>query len=153
QTMSKMSVPRIILHIALALFGFFWMYPLLWMLFSSLKTESEFLNGGLQFFPAVPQWESFSRAWVVADFDTFFKNSVILSVSTVAIVVVVCSLMGYAIARVDFPGRKALMAVYVGTMFVPKGYTIIPVYLLIKWLGLLNTMPGVILVESAGQHV
>lgn len=151
--MKKLTVTRTILHTLLVLFGLIWMYPLLWMLFSSLKTDSEFLNGGLQLLPEIPQWQNYSRAWVVANFETYFLNSVILSVSTVALVVIICSLMGYAVARVDFPGRKVIMTIYVATMFVPKGYTIIPVYLLIKWLGLLNTMPGVILVESSGQHV
>ncbi len=142
-----------LLSLLLVLIGAIWVYPLVWMFFSSLKKESEFLTGGLKLLPAEPQWDNFVRAWDKANFSIYFINSVTYTVSAVIIVVILCSLFGYAMARVDFPGRKTILVVYVATMFIPKGYTIIPIYLLIKWLGLLNTRMGVILVESSAAHV
>ncbi|WP_127584720.1 carbohydrate ABC transporter permease [Paenibacillus koleovorans] len=149
--MNKLLV--LIIHVLLALVALIWIYPLIWMMFSSLKTDSEFLTGGLQLLPDIPQWANYKRAWEVAHFNVYFMNSVTLSVSVVVVVVIVSSLMGYSLGRVQFPGRKFLMGLFVFTLFVPKGYTILPVYLFIKWIGLLNTMAGLILVESSGTHI
>ncbi|WP_135553609.1 carbohydrate ABC transporter permease [Paenibacillus cymbidii] len=141
------------IHALLALIALIWIYPLIWMVFSSLKTDSEFLTGGLKLMADIPQWGNYKRAWVVGHFNVYFLNSITLSVSVVVVVVIVSSLMGYSLGRVEFPGRKILMGLFVFTLFVPKGYTILPVYLFIKWIGLLNTMAGLILVESSGAHV
>src|SRR5690625_2037540 len=149
----RQKILRVILHLVLIVIGLIWIYPFVWMIFSSLKTDAEILTGGLQLLPENFLWENYERAWIVANFNQYFKNSVILTVSTVAIVVVVSSLMGYALGRIDFPGKRFIMLLYVATLFIPKGYTIIPIYLLVKWFGLLNTMPGVILAESSGAHV
>ncbi|MFD0960592.1 carbohydrate ABC transporter permease [Paenibacillus chungangensis] len=151
--MNGKAALKLATHLLLAIIGLIWIYPFIWMLSSSLKTQSEFVSGGLKLLPEIPQWHNYERAWQVAHFDLYFMNTVIFTVSVVIIVVIVSSLMGYSLGRVDFPGRKLLMGLFVVTMFIPKGYTIIPVYLLIKWIGLLNTMPGLILVESSGSHV
>jgi raffinose/stachyose/melibiose transport system permease protein len=71
----------------------------------------------------------------------------------VAIVVVISALTGYALARVEFPGKRPLIVLYAATLFIPKGYTIIPVYQLIRELGLLNTIPGLILAETGAAPV
>lgn len=141
------------IHFSLLLLAFIWVYPLIWMVFSSLKTDSEFVSGGLALFPKIPQWANYGRAWEVAHFSTYFVNSVILTCSAVIVVVIISSLMGYSLGRVTFPGRKIIMGLFVFTLFVPKGYTILPIYVLIKWLGLLDSRAGLILVESSGSHV
>ena len=142
-----------ILHLILITVGAIWIYPFIWMVFSSLKTNLEYINSGITLLPEVPQWENYIRAWKVGNFSTYFMNSVIVTCSTVVIVIVLCALTGYALGRVTFPGRRVLIAAITATMFIPKGYTIIPIYQIVKNLGLLNTMPGVILAESSGAHV
>lgn len=143
----------VVLHTCLILIGIAWLYPFVWMVFSSLKTNTEFIGSGLKLLPEKFQWENYARAWEVANFSIYFRNSVIVTVSTVLIVVMLCALTGYALGRVNFPGKKLFILAITATMFIPKGYTIIPVYLIIKHLGLLNTLPGVILAESSGAHV
>lgn len=144
---------RILLHVVLIAIAIVWLYPFVWMVFSSLKTNVEFIGSGLKLIPDSFQWENYSRAWEVANFSIYFKNSVIITVSTVLIVVVLCALTGYALGRVNFPGKRLFIVAITATMFIPKGYTIIPIYLIIKSMGLLNTLPGVILAESSGAHV
>lgn len=141
------------LHILLIVLGFIWIYPFIWMVFSSLKTNQEYILSGLKLLPESVQWMNYVRAWKVGHFSDYFVNSVIVTVSTVIIVTLLCMWTGYALGRVSFPGRRLLVLVFSATMFIPKGYTIIPVYLIVKRLGLLNTMPGVILAESSGAHV
>ncbi|MFD0678550.1 MULTISPECIES: carbohydrate ABC transporter permease [unclassified Paenibacillus] len=142
-----------LLHVALLSIGLVWIYPFIWMIFSSFKDNVEYISSGLSLLPKHFLWENYARAWEVANFSSYFKNSIILTFFAVIIVVVLCALTGYALGRVDFPGKKLFIVAITATMFIPKGYTIIPVYQVVKSLGLLNTMPGVILAESSGAHV
>ncbi|HZG83413.1 carbohydrate ABC transporter permease [Paenibacillus sp.] len=149
----KRNVGKYALHAVLLMIGAMWVYPFVWMIFSSLKTNTEYVSSGIALLPEQFRWENYVRAWEVANFSTYFQNSVIVTVSAVVIVVVLCALTGYALGRVNFPGKKLFIVAVTATMFIPKGYTIIPVYQIIKELGLLNTLPGVILAESSGAHV
>ncbi|MEK3724649.1 carbohydrate ABC transporter permease [Paenibacillus sp. FSL H8-0034] len=147
------SLTGLLLHLVLVVCGIVWVYPFVWMILSSLKTNTEYINAGFRLLPEVPQWENYARAWNVGHFSTYFANSVIITCSTVVIVIVLCALTGYALGRVNFPGRKLFVLAITATMFIPKGYTIIPIFQIIKSLGLLNTLPGIILAESSGAHV
>lgn len=141
------------LQVALACSALVWIFPFLWMVSSSFKTDRDFLAGGLSLIPESWRPENYARAWETANFSQYFQNSVIVTVCTVAVVVAVSAMTGYALARVSFPGKRPLIVVYAATLFIPKGYTIIPVYQLIRELGLLNTLPGLILAEAGGAPV
>ncbi|WP_257349013.1 carbohydrate ABC transporter permease [Pseudalkalibacillus decolorationis] len=145
--------PRLFLHIALLIGGIIWIYPFIWMISASLKKNFELFNSGLSIIPKEAQWGNYVRAWEEANFSGYFFNTLIITVFTVLIVLILCALTGYALARVDFPGRKVFIFLITATMFIPKGYTIIPIYMIIKNLGLLNTLGGVILAESSSAHV
>jgi len=140
-------------QVVLAGVALIWIYPFIWMVSSSFKTNREFLSRGLELLPEQLRTENYVRAWEVANFSQYFQNSVIVTVSTVVIVVVISALTGYALARVQFPGKRPLIVLYAATLFIPKGYTIIPVYQLIRELGLLNTLPGLILAEAGAAPV
>ncbi len=140
-------------QVVLAAVALIWIYPFIWMVSSSFKTNREFLSRGLELLPEQFRTENYVRAWEVANFSQYFQNSVIVTVSTVVIVVVISALTGYALARVQFPGKRPLIVLYAATLFIPKGYTIIPVYQLIRELGLLNTLPGLILAEAGAAPV
>lgn len=144
---------RIAIHFFLAVIGLIWIYPFIWMIFSSLKTNRELLVSGTTLLPEVFQWENYSRAWYNANFSGYFLNTVILTVSTVLIVVVLCALTGYALGRVKFPGRNIVVMGVAAIMFIPKGYTIIPLFKLINQFGLSDSLLGVIVAESSGAHV
>jgi multiple sugar transport system permease protein len=141
------------LQAVLAVVALIWIFPFIWMVSSSFKTNREFLSAGLNLIPQQFRTENYVRAWEVANFSQYFQNSVIVTVTTVLIVVVISALTGYALARVDFPGKRPLIVLYAATLFIPKGYTIIPVYQLIRELGLLNTLPGLILAEAGAAPV
>ncbi len=129
-----------------------WIYPFLWMLSAALKTNGE-VAAGAGLIPASPQWTNFARAWIQAHIGQYFLNTTIITVSTVAIVVVTTAMMGYALGRYDFPGRKIVLALYAATIFIPEGYTVIPVFDLINRLHLNDTLLGIILAEAGGAHV
>lgn len=144
---------RVFIHIFLIGIGIIWVYPFIWMILSSFKTNNEFLISSVNPIPAEFQWDNYVRAWNNANFSGYFLNTVILTISTVAIVIALCALTGYALGRVKFPGRNVVLAIITAIMFIPKGYTIIPLFKLINQFGLSNTLVGVIIAESSGAHV
>jgi multiple sugar transport system permease protein len=144
---------RIGIHTVLIAIGIIWIYPFFWMITSSFKSNTEFLVSGANPLPKEWMWENYVRAWNNANFSGYFMNTVIITVATVIITVVLCALTGYALGRVNFPGRKGIMVAIAVIMFIPKGYTIIPLAKLISLLGLSDSLLGVIVAESSGAHV
>jgi len=140
---------RTIFHVALAVFGFLYMYPFLWMLSGSLKTQQEFLGSGMNLLPKQAMWQNYLEAWQTAKFSIYFRNTALITIMTTAIVVVLTSMAGYALARSSFPGKKLIVGSILVTMFLPRGYTIVPIFELVKNLHLLNTLWAVILVNAA----
>jgi raffinose/stachyose/melibiose transport system permease protein len=136
----------------LALVGIIWIYPFMWMVSAALKTNPEVASGA-GMIPTTPQWSNFARAWTTAHIGQYFGNTTIITCCTVAIVVATTAMMGYAIGRYDFPGRRIIIALYAATIFIPEGYTIIPIFDLINRLQLNNSLVGIILAEAGGAHV
>ncbi|MFI9844797.1 carbohydrate ABC transporter permease [Nonomuraea sp. NPDC051941] len=138
---------------ALAIGCLLWIYPFLWMVSASLKTSAEVFTQGLGLLPDNPAWENYERAWSSAQFGKYLLNTVIVTVSTVVVVLVRCAMAGYVLARHDFRGRRIVMGVLVATLFVPAGYTIIPLVELSQQLGLLNSLTGMIVAMSGAANV
>ncbi|SFQ40769.1 carbohydrate ABC transporter permease [Salibacterium halotolerans] len=142
---------KYIIHALLLVCGFIWIYPFIWMVLASVKSNNEFIMSNNPL-PESLNWDNYTRAWIDASFSGYFMNTVIMTVATVAIVVILSALTGYALGRVNFPGRKAVIIAVVGVMFIPKGYTIIPLYQLVEQLGMTNSLAGVIVAEASGAH-
>ncbi|TDD16579.1 carbohydrate ABC transporter permease [Nonomuraea diastatica] len=123
------------------------------MVSASFKTSAEVFTKGLDLLPDAPEWANYERAWVEAEFGKYLLNTVIVTVCTVVVVVVRCAMTGYVLARHEFRGRKIIMGVLVATLFVPAGYTIIPLVDLSQKLGLLNSLTGIILAMSGAANV
>jgi raffinose/stachyose/melibiose transport system permease protein len=140
---------------ALVLIGLvaIWIYPFLWMVSAALKNPLEVFQSGMNLIPETPIWENFRRAWVDARFSQYLLNTVIVTFATVLLVLIRCSMTGYVLARYSFYGRKVILGILVATLFVPAGYTIIPVVDLATKLGMLNSLWGMIIAMSGGAHV
>ena len=94
------------------IFSFFWIYPLLWVLSASLKTDFE-IWGGLGLIPDKLIWENFERAWFGANMGKYFFNTLIITVVSVIIVVITTGMFGYVIGRYSFPGKKILIGILI----------------------------------------
>ena len=123
-------------------------YPVLWMVLQSFKTKFE-LYSNVWGLPQQLFLDNYVQAWRIARMGTYILNSLIVSVSTVAIVLVVASLAGYAFARLRFRGRELLFYTFVFTLIVPVQVTIIPLYAVVSGLGLSNTYLALILPYAA----
>ncbi|MGH3655265.1 MAG: carbohydrate ABC transporter permease [Micromonosporaceae bacterium] len=137
----------------LAVICLVWIYPLLWIASASFKSPLEVFTGGLGLLPDEWHPENYVRAWRDANFSQYMLNSVLVTLGTVIITVARCALAGYAIARRDFIGRRAVIVVLVATLFAPTGLTIIPVVELSDMLGLLDSRTGMVLALAGGGHV
>ena len=144
---------EIVSTIILTPFALIWVYPFLWMVSAALKTNDEIFRAGTNIFPKALVFENFERAWVQANISQYFINTVTIAVGSVLLVLVTTSMMGYVLGRYRFPGRRLVVGIFVATVFLPKGYTIIPVFDLIHSLGLNGTLTGVILAQSGGAHI
>lgn len=131
----------------------FWIYPFAWVVAASLKDPLEVFSSGLDLIPKSFRWDNYQRAWVDAKFGTYLVNTVVVTLATVVVVVVRCAMTGYVIARYRFVGRKLVVALLVGTLFVPVGFTIIPVVEVTNRLGLLNSLAGMVIALSGGGQV
>ncbi|WP_435126744.1 carbohydrate ABC transporter permease [Actinacidiphila sp. bgisy144] len=147
------GLARILPHVVLLLCALAWLYPLLWGLSGSLKSNAGFLDSGLGLIPHEYRWHNFVDAWNGASIGTYFVNTVLITLLTVAFTLLFSSAAGYVLARTDFPGRRALLAVIAVTFFLPRGYTIIPIYDLVNHLGLLDSIWSVVLVQVANGMV
>ncbi|WP_327640065.1 carbohydrate ABC transporter permease [Kribbella sp. NBC_00482] len=130
-----------------------WIFPFLWMLSASLKDNMEMFAGGLKLWPSTFVWDNYSRAWNDAHFGRYLINTVVTTVVTVVIVTIRCATAGYVLARYRFRGSKLFLGVLVATLFVPTGYTIIPVVKISMQLHLIDSLGGLILALSGGAYV
>jgi multiple sugar transport system permease protein len=110
-------------------------FPFYWLVVTSLETPSEALRFPPVLVPHVLRFANYSDAFNSAPFGRFFINSAVVTVLTVACNLVLCSLAGYAFARFRFLGRAALFVVILATLMVPFQVTMIPQFLITKWLG------------------
>ena len=110
-------------------------FPFVWLIVTSLETSGEALHFPPILTPHVLRFANYGDALKAAPFGRFFVNSTIVAVTTVLANLVLCSLAGYAFARLRFLGRGALFAVIMATLMVPFQVTMIPQFIITKWLG------------------
>ena len=151
--MKSKHIREIIISVALLPIALIWVYPFLWMVSASLKSNDDIFRAGMNLIPSEIMWENYARAWVEANISQYFFNTVFIAVGSVLTVVITTGMMGYALGRYGFPGKRIVIAIFVATVFLPKGYTIIPIFELISDLGLDSTLAGVILAQSGGTNV
>lgn len=144
---------EIVTTIILTPIALVWVYPFLWMVSASLKTNSEIFASGTNLIPSEFAFENYQRAWEQARISQYFMNTVVIAAASVILVAATTSMMGYVLGRYRFPGRRLVIGIFVATVFLPRGYTIIPIFELISNLGLDGTLTGVILAQSGGAHV
>lgn len=137
--------PRAITYTVLTVGLALWLIPFLWMVLGSVKTQGEILRRPPTWFPENPTGENFAQWFGPLDFGHFFANSLIVAVVTVLGNIVFCSMVGYALAKMEFPGKKALFVLVMVMLMVPGVVTFVPLFVMVSSLGLVNTYPALIL--------
>ena len=124
--------------------------PFLWMLLGSFKPQAEFLRIPPTFLPRAPTTDNYERLFDQLDFPRFFFNSSVVALAVTVGNLVFCPMLGYALAKLQWRGKRAVMGLVLATLMVPAGITLIPLFVLMSKLGLVNTYPGLILPFLAG---
>ena len=123
-------------------------YPLFNMIISSLKPTREILQHPFSL-PANPDFSSYKRVWIDMGFSTFFINSIIVTVSSMALVLLFGSMASYAISRYVFKGNTLLYMIFLSGIMLPLKAAIIPLFMIIRKLGLMDNFLSVILIFTA----
>jgi multiple sugar transport system permease protein len=124
--------------------------PFLWMVLGSLKTQAELLRLPPTWWPEAPTLANYERLFDRLNFPRFFFNSTVVAVAITAGNLIFCSMIGYALAKLKFVGREKLFLLVMATLMVPQGVIIVPLFILMTNLGLVNTHAGLILPFAAG---
>jgi multiple sugar transport system permease protein len=140
--------PRVglwLLTIVLAAGAFVMILPFLYMISTSLKSTSEVFIVPLQWIPSQLRWDNFSTALQEHAIGRYFVNSLIVGVSVTFLNLLTCSLAGYSFAKFTYRGRDVLFGLVLATMMIPLASMIIPLYLVVRDLGWIDSYWGLII--------
>ncbi len=141
-----------LVSLAMTILCLIWVYPFLWMISTSLKSNAE-MFAGTGLIPDAIVWSNYQRAWVEANMGRYFLNTLMVTLGSVVIVTFCTATTGYVLGRYRFPGRTILFFGFVATVFIPQGFTIIPVFELLSFLGLSSNLAGLTLATSGHSMV
>lgn len=136
---------KLLIHVLLIVGAFIMAVPFLWMILTSIKTNSEATAIPPKIFPAVFQWKNYVDVFQSFPFLGYYWNTIFTTVVKTAGQLLFCSMAAYAFARIQFPGRNAIFILYLSVLMVPGQALLIPQYQIISHLGLLNTLTALIL--------
>ncbi|NLJ75032.1 MAG: carbohydrate ABC transporter permease [Firmicutes bacterium] len=122
--------------------------PFVWMLSASLKTNVDVFQFPIQWIPKDPQWSNYVTIWSKIKFGLYYFNTIKLTVIITLAQLLTCSLAAYAFAKIQFPERNALFVAYIATMIVPFQVVMIPQFILLRNLGLVNKHLALILLQA-----
>src|ERR1035437_821668 len=124
--------------------------PFLWMLLGSIKPQADFLRTPPTLLPSIPTTDNYQRLFDQLDFPRFFFNSTVIAFAVTVGNLVFCPMLGYALAKLRWRGKRVIMGLVLATLMVPAGITLIPNFILMSKLGFVNSYPGLILPFLAG---
>ena len=148
---SRNTTRNIILYILAILGATAMIFPFLFMISNALKTNVFVIEYPPQLIPTNPSIDNFIRAWESNNFQLYFANSAFVTIISTFLTVLVSATTAYAFARFKFPAKEFLFFFTLLVLMVPDMVTIIPKFLLVKTLGLRNSLWGLIIVYVAGS--
>jgi len=135
-------------HVLLTLWSVIVIVPFLWVVLSSFKTSREILGSPFSL-PERWQFGNYAHAWTDAGIGRFFFNTVIVVGSSLFLVMLLGAMCAYVLARFEFPGRRLIYNLMLGGLTFPIFLVIVPLFFVLRNIGLLNTLPGLILTYVA----
>lgn len=131
------------------LLGVVWVLPFLWMVSTAMKTKPEIFSSPPAWLPHSFNFDNFITAWNAAPFATYYLNSFLVASVTTAVTLLIASMGGYALARLPFRGRNVMLGGMLGTTMIPFQVLLIPFFILMTTLRLVNTPWGLVLAYVA----
>jgi raffinose/stachyose/melibiose transport system permease protein len=147
----RKNSPRFFQYLILSLFVLIVFMPIVLLVFGALKTRGEFMTRPYTL-PIPPHWENYAK---ILDKESSFwimlRNSFVVMLAATSGVVLICSLAAFAFARMEFRGKSLAFNLFTLGLMFPINIAILPVYLVLRQMGLTNNLWGVILVQVAFQ--
>jgi len=153
--MTRETRKNLCLHAAAILVGFAIIAPFLWMGIASISPQANLISRPLQWLPSAPFLDRYAAIFtggaegVGLTFRSAFANTVIVATATVTISMVIGIFGAYAFARLKFRFRKTVLMVFLATYMLPQISLLIPLYMILNSLGLLDTKLGLVLVDCS----
>jgi len=132
------------LHLLLILGAIFMITPFVWMVLTSLKTVSQAFKIPPDLIPNPFLWQNYPDSWQALPFPTAYFNSIYIAIVVVVAQLLTCSMAGYAFARIRFPFRETIFLLFLATLMIPFQLTSIPLFLIMRQLGWLDTHLSII---------
>lgn len=150
---TKKIVTLIILHTFLLSIALSCVFPFLWMMNASFKTNAEF-NSDYGLKPASNLLlDNYKEVIIASGFWRYFLNSVLYTFTTVLLIVFISSLAAYSFSRLQFPGKNIIFYMFLAAMMIPLPAGFVPVYVLLQQLGLLNRTGYVLAMSNMGLSI
>lgn len=147
------GLSRFALHLLIVAGGILMLFPFMWTVSTSLKLPGSALSWPPTFLPDTFHWQNYVRVWSIVPFLTYFINTTIITVMTVIGSVLSSCLIGYAFARLRFPGRETLFILCLSSMMLPFVVLMIPRYILFRNFGWIDSFLPLIVPEWFGVAV
>ena len=141
--MNKKNVYKLFLFLFMLLAFFISVYPLLWVVIQSLKTETEFLES-IWTLPARLNFQNYATAWNDAGMSRYFMNSVVVTLVTTAVNLVFVTCAGYAFAKLKFPGKTFFYYMIIFNLLIPTAIILLPMFTMVNRMHLVNTLPALV---------
>lgn len=139
------SLKKLLIHTILIIGVIFTIFPFIWMILTSLKTLTESTMIPPKIFPEKPMFENYSEAIEIMNFPTLYINTILYTIITSVGQVIMCTMAGYAFARINFPGRNIIFVIILSVLMVPSQIFLVPQFQIMTKLGLLNTISALVL--------
>ena len=142
--LKRISIARVILYLILAIIALLWMTPILWALATSFKQEQTLFRMPIEWIPDPFTLENYIFILTTPDLPIlrWYFNSIFTASMTTIVVLITNSFAAFAFARKEFPGRNILFAIVIATMLIPGHILLVPLYLLMDKLDLIDTYIG-----------
>lgn len=148
---AKTRLTNALMYLVLTIFAVLFLYPVIYVLCGSLKTNMQLMSGG-SILPTTWEFGNFLEVWEKANFAQYTFNSVFIALFSTVGAVLLSSLVAFCLERCDFPGRKLIRSMYMMTMFIALGaVTLRPLYTLAVQTGLQNSLWPIILITIGAQ--
>jgi multiple sugar transport system permease protein len=119
--------------------------PFVWMVLGSFKSEGELRQSPPTWWPQTASFDNYTQLFSQLGFGKYFFNSTVVAVTVTTGNLLFCSMLGYALAMLEFKGKRALFGLVIGTLLIPGVVTFVPLFVLVANAGLVDTLPGLFL--------
>ena len=146
---NKLSVSKVLIYTALIIWALLSLFPVYWMLTFSLKDNAEIFGANVVGLPSQWLWSNYERAATLGNMPAYFLNSLVIAIVTILITLVAAVMATYAMTRLVWKGRETMNKVFMLGLTIPIHAAILPLYVVLGKVGLLNSRIGLIIPYSA----